>query len=284
MIQEYKLPGFQQFMKPILETAATMKKISVKDILTTVCEKLDIPEEHRHTLLPSGVRTKVRDRCEWAKVYLAKAGALKQTSLGCYAITPFGRRLLTEKEINLKTLQIKEKDSLPKDMTALELAVAAVQKQNTETEKQILDALVSKEPYDVEKIIRKLLERMHYGKVRHVGQPGDGGVDVIINEDELGVRQIYVQVKRYSQKNGVGSPDLQKFTGCMDQNHIHHGIFITTSYFLPSAEETAKASNKRVELVDGKKLAHLMQVYDLGAKTIAQITVKEFDPDAFCTE
>ena len=40
-------------------------------------------------------------------------------------------------------------------------------------------------------------------------QTGDNGVDGVINQDPLGVNQMYIQAKRYAQGNNVDSGDIQ---------------------------------------------------------------------------
>lgn len=40
----------------------------------------------------------------------------------------------------------------------------------------------------------------------------DGGIDGIINEDELGLGKIYLQAKRYSE-NKVNEKEIQNFVG-----------------------------------------------------------------------
>ena len=42
-----------------------------------------------------------------------------------------------------------------------------------------------------------LLEKLGYGEGKVVGSSSDGGIDVIINQDALGLEKVYVQAKRW---------------------------------------------------------------------------------------
>ena len=54
----------------------------------------------------------------------------------------------------------------------------------------------------------------------------DGGIDGVIDQDALGLSKIYVQAKRYGEKNSVGRPEVQSFVGANaragDTRRIHY--------------------------------------------------------------
>ena len=58
-----------------------------------------------------------------------------------------------------------------------------------------------------------MLEKMGYGVGRLTKSGADGGIDGIIDEDELGLSQIYVQAK--SWQGAVLRPEIQKFVGAI---------------------------------------------------------------------
>lgn len=275
---EYKFPKQKEFAVEILKIANEMETFTVKDIVKDVCDRLKIPEEVRGILVVSGNQTIVRNKCEWAKLALKQAGALEQVAFGKFKITPQGNKLL-----NAPNFVIAKQPDEPAtdDMTATERAIYEATQQNEDIEKQILETLYAVEPYQFERIVVKLFKKMNYGTVVWTGKPGDGGVDAIINEDNLGVHKIYIQAKRYAKNNQVGDKDVKHFCGCMETNKITHGILVTTSTFSAPAEKTIMSINKRIEMIDGKRLAHLMQVYEMGARTTTTITFKEFEPSFF---
>ena len=46
-----------------------------------------------------------------------------------------------------------------------------------------------------------------------LGQSGDGGVDGIIRQDQLGLDAIYVQAKKWAGSRVVGPREIREFTG-----------------------------------------------------------------------
>jgi len=103
-------------------------------------------------------------------------------------------------------------------------------------------------PKFFERLIIDLLLAMGYGgdgasAGRAIGQRGDGGVDGVINQDHLGVDQIYIQAKRYASGNKIGPGDIRDFFGGLNLKKVQKGIFFTTSLFSSSAKETAKKYN-----------------------------------------
>ena len=112
-----------------------------------------------------------------------------------------------------------------------------------------------------------------------VGKSGDEGIDGIIKEDRLGLDAIYVQAKIW--KWSVGSPEIQAFIGALELKRAQKGMFITTSNFTPSAKDISNKGGKRVVLIDGIKLAHLMIEFGVGVSSEVAYDVKKIDLDYF---
>ena len=108
----------------------------------------------------------------------------------------------------------------------------------------------------------------------------DGGVDGIINEDPLGLETIYLQAKRYAD-NVIGRPDIQAFVGALEMKRSRKGVFITTSRFSKDATDYVSLIEKKVVLIDGKKLASLMIKHNLGVTVKETYQVKTIDTDYF---
>ena len=58
-------------------------------------------------------------------------------------------------------------------------------------------------------------------------------------------------------------------------------MFITTSNFTPSAKDISNKGGKRVVLIDGIKLAHLMIEFGVGVSSEVAYDVKKIDLDYF---
>src|SRR5699024_12309737 len=73
------------------------------------------------------------------------------------------------------------------------------------------------------------------GNVKVTPQSNDGGIDGIINQDPLGTSTVYLQVKRYAEKNVIGRPAIQAFYGALASVNADRGVFIITSIFFIGA-------------------------------------------------
>ena len=118
-------------------------------------------------------------------------------------------------------------------------------------------------------------------RIQGVPRGPDGGIDGKINEDKLGLDQIYIQAKRYSD-NSVGRPTIQSFVGAMTGGGCRKGVFVTSSSFTSEAIEFAKGlRDQRLILIDGVDLAKLMIEHSVGVQVKEVIKVSKIDQDFF---
>jgi restriction system protein len=151
---------------------------------------------------------------------------------------------------------------------------------------ELLEAISSNTATFFETLVVDLLLKMGYGGMEGSGQvtrrTGDGGIDGIIKQDELGLDTIYIQAKRWDKGISVSRPELQKFAGALLGEGATKGVFITTSSFGKPAIEYAKSvPNAKIILIDGLALAKLMIKHDLGVGTSNTIRIKKIDMDYF---
>ena len=115
-------------------------------------------------------------------------------------------------------------------------------------------------PYTFQDLVKVLLQAMGY-KVNWVAPPGkDGGVDIIAYHDHLGAMgsRIKVQVKR--QASTLSVSDFRSFLGVLNDSE-DIGLFVSLGGFTSDAEREARLSNKRITLIDAKKLYELWISY-----------------------
>ena len=112
-----------------------------------------------------------------------------------------------------------------------------------------------------------------------VGRSGDGGIDGIIKEDKLGLDVVCIQAKRWDKT--VGRPEVQAFAGSMEGFRARKAVLITTSTFSKEAEDYVSHIERKIVLIDGKRLAELMIDHDIGVATSRAYTVKRVDLDYF---
>ncbi|MGG1745426.1 restriction endonuclease, partial [Bacillus paranthracis] len=67
----------------------------------------------------------------------------------------------------------------------------------------------------------------------------------------------FVEVKRYT-KNSIGRPFIQKLHSAIVDADAVGGYFVTLSNFNKNARQYA--ANKNIELIDGDKLLHMMDL------------------------
>jgi len=106
---------------------------------------------------------------------------------------------------------------------------------------------------------------------------GDGGIDGIISKDPLGLDKIYLQTKRYTALNKVGSKEIREFKGSIP-GRTGNGVIFTTSGFTADArKEASNDSNCRLVLIDGPELAQLMIEYGVGVSEQETWNLKRLD-------
>ena len=116
---------------------------------------------------------------------------------------------------------------------------------------------------------------------RALGRSGDGGIDGVIKEDELGLDVVYMQAKRNAPDNPVAVREVRDFVGSLEGHRASKGVFVTTSYFPESAIQFVDRVSKRVILIDGAELARLMIKHKVGVRVKDSYDIKKIDEDYF---
>lgn len=302
-------PTWNQYMVPSLRALSDGQVRRSRDIVALAADDLDVSEEHRSILIPSG-QEQWANRGHWALSYLARAGAVERPSRGQYSITDVGRQLLSEypaglTEKDLRGVQGYDSPRLsrgnaprsapfaPTVQTTdvqgeldpdeqIELGIASI---NSDVARQVLTRIQAKEPIFFEKAVLDLLMAMGYGgaegSANRTQMSRDGGIDGVVDQDALGISRIYVQAKRYADGNTVGRPSIQEFVGALAGNATSQGVFFTTSKFSADAIRYADQVPTRIVLVDGDRLARLMIRYGVGVQVRRTVRIVEVDEDFF---
>ena len=303
------IPDFQTLMLPVLKHAAT-DEIRISELVAQLADDFNLTPEERDQTLPSSGQSVLYNRSQWAKTYLKQAGLLEPTKRAHFRISERGLDVLKNPpaRINIGYLEqfpefraFRDRSKKTEDAdstTVVETVEAAVDASPedvlTAAHQQIeeafiaelIDRLLEGTPTFFEKAIVGLLLAMGYGGSskdagRAIGQSGDNGVDGVIDQDPLGVDQIYIQAKRYGPDNIVGASSIRDFFGALSLKKAQKGIFVTTSSFSKSAKETAAQLGGRIVLIDGKQLGRLMVRYNVGCRDKYTLHVKDFDEDFF---
>lgn len=90
------VPKFFEFFPYILQVLSNGEVAHVKQIRTQVFECMQLSDDDRAVLLPSGRQRVADNRVNWALTYLKKAGLVERPITGQYRITPVGQAALQE--------------------------------------------------------------------------------------------------------------------------------------------------------------------------------------------
>ncbi|HHC6645116.1 TPA: restriction endonuclease [Vibrio parahaemolyticus] len=302
------IPSYQVFMRPFLEVvnAAGGQEVKLRDVINQIAERFQLTDDEREERLPSGKQTVLDNRIGWARTYLTKAGLLEVTRRAHFVITDRGQMAISNPNTVINNQYLKQFDefiafkdqknghselvqsiqSTVEETTPDEVLLAAYKQINDALTSEILSRTRKVSPAFFEQLLIELLLAMGYrgsdeGMSHTLGRIGDNGVDGVINQDPLGVDQLYIQAKRYAEGNNISAGDIRDFFGALSLKKAQKGIFITTSEFTPSAIQTAKDLGMRIVLINGKQLAHLMLRYNIGCREEQVIAIKQIDEDFF---
>jgi restriction system protein len=303
------IPDYQSLMLPVL-SASLDGENRIGDVVQRLADKLALTQEERAELLPSGNQTLFANRVHWAKAYLSKAGLIESTRRGYFKITARGRQVIESKPTRIDNGFLSQFEGFEKWRRSAaqdvgtedqhSLTPAFVNQTQTPDEimriahrqieaslaQELLDHIRTAPPDFFERLIVNLLLSMGFGGSavdagRALGRSGDDGVDGVIDQDALGLDQVYIQAKRYALGNTIGSGAIRDFFGSLDRHKATKGLFVTTSTFSLSAKETAQYLSKRIILIDGEQLTKLMIRYNVGCKVEETLHIKKIDEDFF---
>jgi restriction system protein len=301
------IPDYQSLMLPVLKSASN-EAVDTHSVIKSLADDFGLSEEEREELLPSGKQRTFDNRVHWAKTYLKQAGLLEYPKRGYFIATDEGQRVLSKppEKIDSKFLKqyeafqefqsrkgsdtnVENNSIVPVSDSAAtpdEILRAAYKKINDSLSADLLSRVRTSSPQFFEQLIVDLLLAMGYGgtsedAARALGKSGDNGVDGVIDQDPLGVDQIYVQAKRYAESNNVGAGEIRDFFGALNLKKAQKGLFFTTSAFSPSAIQTAKDLGMRIVLIDGGQLTKLMIRYGIGCRDEEVLHLKKVDDEFF---
>ena len=297
-------------MRPLLEVLRENGEMYRHDAIDAVVKKMNLTQDQLAEKQISNGRSIAKGRVGWASSYLRVAGALIGPRRSYFALGPNAEKLLslnrqlTENDLLVfkeyqdhqerkiinrgKNNEVAEVDQINDD-TPQDLIDRGIKRIREQLIDELLDQIKNISPSAFENLILQVLAKMGYGgvdekRIKGVSPGPDGGIDGTIDEDKLGLDQIYIQAKRYSE-NTVGRPKIQGFLGAMTGGGCKKGVFVTSSTFTNDAKRFAEnLSDVRLVLIDGVALAELMIEYCVGVQIKETIKVAKIDQDFFSGE
>jgi restriction system protein len=300
------VPDYQSLMLPLLRKIEQRGgETFISELIDEIAGELKLSESDTSLLVPSGRQTVLSNRLHWAKTYLQRAGLVESTRHGYFKITNRGRELLGENPAKIDNRMLSRFPEFVEWKSRSRVVEEVVGEASLETigspddqitanverlTKELSDDLISRvhsfPAGFFERLVMDLLIAMGYGggraeMARALGRSGDGGVDGVVKEDELGLDVVYVQAKRYAPDHPVAVREVRDFVGSLEGHRASKGIFVTTSHFPSSAEEFVQRVSKRVILIDGPELARLMIKHNVGVRIKDTYEIKKIDEDYF---
>lgn len=303
------IPGYQEFMLPLLKVAANGQEHTISDAMATLAAQMGISDAEQDLMLPSGTQTRFYNRVTWAVTYLTKSQLLEKAGRGKFKIAQRGQQVLSSNPPRIdnkfleqfpeyqefKTKKHKAKAIVASDdeenetttdseITPEEQLGAAYEELREALADDLLRRVRSGTPKSFEHLVIRLLLAMGYGKghierAKVTGKSGDEGIDGVIPQDRLELDMVYVQAKRH--ENSVGPGDIDKFVGSLMRKKATKGVFITSGTFTDGAERAGKEAAVKLRLIDGDELAELMIDYNVGVAAADTYVVKKIDTDFF---
>lgn len=231
--------------------------------------------------LPSGVQTRFENQVHWARFYLAKAGYIDSSQRGVWTLTEKGRSLeaVTPDEVQLIVRTVSDQmrpapDSGAEPEDDSDSVVPVV----SDYREELARTLQALPPAGFERFCQRLLRESGFQEVTVTGRSGDGGIDGIgvLQVNALVSFKVLFQCKRYA--GSVSPSHVRDFRGAMT-GRADKGIIITTGSFTSEArKEAVRDGAPSIELVDGEKLASMLERLELGLKPKQTF---ELDPTFF---
>ena len=300
------IPQFEEIRLQALRELSSGAVMRTKELRDPLAKYFQLTEDEINAWYPSGNGNIFLDRISWALSYLFIAGLVEKPKRGDYKISLKGLEMLSNSTDEQITIYVKNSvlanssKKIVKSKGCDPMANKSVSEEHTPQENldnsyynlkksissEILATILSKKPYEFERLVVKLLQMMGYGgEVKNSGivtkLTNDGGIDGIIKEDILGFNHISIQAKRYAEHNNVGRKEIQSFVGAVAGTSSKKGVFITTSDYTKEAIDYVESLNgsPTIILINGQQLTEYMYDCGLGLQTEKVLKVMKMDMD-----
>ncbi len=276
-----KGPEFLRYVNPVLSALqANGGAGNSSDIIEQVIGKLGISEAELEETTSNG-QSRIRNRIQWARFYLFKAGLIDNAQRGIWRLTNDGldKKLDDDGVYKLfKSVQHSVKKTPASKPQQTEPKFENTPTEDEEHSLGLINIVQNLSASGFEKLCKRLLTEIGINEIAITGGSGDQGIDGkgIVKLNDVVSLNIVFQCKRY--KETVSPHHVRDFRGAM-QGRGEKGLIITTGRFTKEAKtEGNRDGVTPIELIDGDRLVELFEKYHLGLKPV---TVFEIDQDFF---
>lgn len=240
-----------------------------EEVRAVIARMLSISDAEQSEPLPSGVQTRFENQVHWARFYLAKAGYIDSSQRGVWTLTEKGRNLgaVSAAEVQQIIREVNAQAKAPEagSSNVLEGAGTTLPAE-TDYRNDLARTLQLLPPAGFERFCQRVLRESGFQDVTVTGRSGDGGIDGIgiLQVNALVSFKVLFQCKKYA--GSVTPSHVRDFRGAMT-GRADKGIIITTGSFTSEArKEAIRDGAPPIELVDGEKLANMLEKLELGLK------------------
>jgi restriction system protein len=261
---------FAKYIGPVIDAIRELGGSGRPDeVRAVIARDLRISDAEQSEALPSGVQTRFENQVHWARFYLAKAGYIDSSQRGVWTLTDKGRSL---ESVTPNTIRAIVKDVSAQTKPGADDGPASVPGSDDivpasgNYREELARTLQSLPAAGFERFCQRLLRESGFQEVTITGRSGDGGIDGIgvLQVNALVSFKVLFQCKKYA--GSVTPSHVRDFRGAMT-GRADKGIILTTGSFTSEArKEAVRDGAPAIELVDGEKLASMLERLELGLR------------------
>jgi restriction system protein len=260
---------FARYIGPVIQAIRELGGSGRPDeVRGVIARDLRMSDAEQSEPLPSGVQTRFENQVHWARFYLAKAGYIDSSQRGVWTLTEKGRALgaVTPGEIQQIIREVSAQKPAPGTASGGATDVDKIVPAVSNYREELAQTLQGLPAAGFERFCQRLLRESGFQEVTVTGRSGDGGIDGIgiLQVNALVSFKVLFQCKKYA--GSVTPSHVRDFRGAMT-GRADKGIIITTGSFTSEArKEAVRDGAPPIELVDGEKLAGMMERLELGLR------------------
>ena len=263
------VPSYRTVMLPVLRAVVRLGgSASTRQLYDEVQAAIDPEGRWADAAYASG-ELKIINRIGWAMLYCKRGGLLDSPRRALYLITDEGARIAGLSDADAsgpleEAYRVAQRTFAPKKDAAGSERDAEEPDDGAPVEGEdwqgpLLAELHAMSPDAFERYVLHLL-RVYGMELKHVGGPGDGGLDGIGTApvgDLLSVT-VAVQAKRYDPAKSVGRDVVALFQRDAQARGAERAVLVTLGTFTSGANEASQEAIPTVELIDGARLCELI--------------------------
>ena len=262
-------PTYRSLMLPVMRAVVRLGgSASTRQLYDEMRATID-PEGRWDGIAYASGELKIINRIAWAMNYCKRGGLLDSPRRALYLITDEGARVagLSDAEASGpldEAYRVAQRTFTPKKDAAGSERDAEEPDDGAPVEGEdwqgpLLAELHALSPDAFERYVLHLL-RVYGMELKHVGGPGDGGLDGIGTApvgDLLSVT-VAVQAKRYDPAKSVGRDVVALFQRDAQARGAERAVLVTLGTFTSGANAASQEAIPTVELIDGARLCDLI--------------------------